>query len=84
MEDIVREMAVAVTTLTVTTLTNKNNDGNCVSTKNVVDALQAIPDIDEDLLLDACDFLENERKARIFLALDQTLRKKWLTRKLCS
>ncbi|XP_057468414.1 uncharacterized protein LOC130757641 [Actinidia eriantha] len=76
-EDAMREIAVAVTILT-----KKNNDGHCIDTKNVINALQAIPDMDEDLLLDACDFLEDESKARMFLALDQTLRKKWLTRKL--
>ena len=78
-EDVTREMAVAVTTLT-----KKNNNGNCLDTKNGIDALQAIPDtadMDEDLVLDACEFLEDERKARMFLALDQTLRMKWLTRK---
>lgn len=81
MEDAMQEMAVAVTTLTKKKKKKKKN-GNCISTKNVIDALQAIPDIDEDLLLDACDFLEDERRARMFLALDETLRKKWLTRKL--
>ncbi|XAR64801.1 hypothetical protein NMG60_11008641 [Bertholletia excelsa] len=77
MTDAIQEMAVAVTTLT-----KRKNDVNSVSVKDVIRALQAIPDIDEDLLLDACDFLEDERKARMFLALDESLRKKWLMRKL--
>uniref|UniRef100_A0A5B7AKG0 Myb/SANT-like domain-containing protein n=1 Tax=Davidia involucrata TaxID=16924 RepID=A0A5B7AKG0_DAVIN len=76
MADALREMAQAVTTLT-----KKDND-NFISTKSVIDALQAIPDIDEDFLLDACDFLEDEKRARMFLAFDGTLRKKWLMRKL--
>ncbi|KAA8516827.1 hypothetical protein F0562_017355 [Nyssa sinensis] len=63
MADVLREMAAAVTTLT-------KKDDNSISTKNVIDTLQAIPDIDEDLLLDACDFLEDEKRARMFLALD--------------
>ncbi|XP_030544450.1 L10-interacting MYB domain-containing protein isoform X3 [Rhodamnia argentea] len=50
--------------------------------EGAISALQEIPDIDDDILLDACDLLEEERKARTFLALDAPLRKKWLLRKL--
>ncbi|XP_038700570.1 L10-interacting MYB domain-containing protein [Tripterygium wilfordii] len=50
--------------------------------ENAINALQAVPDIEEELLLDGCDLLEDERKAKTFLALDITLRKKWLLRKL--
>ncbi|XP_059640663.1 L10-interacting MYB domain-containing protein [Cornus florida] len=63
-------------------LVGKKADKKFVSIENAIDALQAIPDIDDDLLLDACDLLEDERKAKTFLALDATLRKKWLLRKL--
>ncbi|XP_027934953.1 L10-interacting MYB domain-containing protein-like isoform X2 [Vigna unguiculata] len=70
-------VAVAVTSLTKT----KNDD---FSVDNVLSVLQAIPDLDDDLILDACDFLEDERRARLFLALAASLRKKWLLRKLRS
>lgn len=71
------EMATAVSSLTT-----KKNDENSVSIENVIQAVQALPDMDEDLVFDACDFLEDERKAKTFLALDAKLRKKWLIRKL--
>ncbi|KAF8400481.1 hypothetical protein HHK36_013779 [Tetracentron sinense] len=66
----------------VTSLTNKKEHKNSISIESVIDALQAIPDIDDDLLLDACDLLEDEKKAKTFLVLDVALRKKWLLRKL--
>ncbi|XP_028948627.2 L10-interacting MYB domain-containing protein-like isoform X3 [Malus domestica] len=53
-----------------------------VSIEKVIDVLKAIPDIDDDLLLDAVDLLEDEKRARMFLALHPALRKKWLMRKL--
>ncbi|XP_010278767.1 PREDICTED: L10-interacting MYB domain-containing protein-like isoform X2 [Nelumbo nucifera] len=78
MIEALREMAHAVTSLA-----NKKKDNEVPSTlEKVVNALQAIPDIDEDLFLDACDLLEDEQKAKMFLALDSTIRKKWLMRKL--
>ncbi|XP_061365529.1 L10-interacting MYB domain-containing protein [Gastrolobium bilobum] len=71
------EMATAVSTLST-----KKNDDNSISIENVIEAVQALPDMDEDLVLDACDFLEDEKKAKTFIALDAKLRKKWLIRKL--
>ncbi|XP_043695598.1 uncharacterized protein LOC122646171 isoform X2 [Telopea speciosissima] len=77
MADALREMAIAVTSLT-----NKKENDSPNTLENVVNALKAIPDIDEDFFLDACDLLEDEQKAKMFLALDVTIRKKWLMRKL--
>uniref|UniRef100_A0A7N0RA10 Myb/SANT-like domain-containing protein n=2 Tax=Kalanchoe fedtschenkoi TaxID=63787 RepID=A0A7N0RA10_KALFE len=55
---------------------------NTPSIETVVQAVQSLPDMDEDLILDACDLLEDEKKVKTFLALDVKLRKKWLIRKL--
>ncbi|XP_028781955.1 L10-interacting MYB domain-containing protein isoform X2 [Neltuma alba] len=67
---------------TVSSLSTKKSDDNSVPIEIVIEAVQALPDMDEDLVLDACDFLEDEKKARTFLALDVKLRKNWLLRKL--
>ncbi|CAA7054193.1 unnamed protein product [Microthlaspi erraticum] len=53
-----------------------------IAIEDAVEAIQALPDMDEELILDACDLLEDEIKAKTFLALDVKLRKKWLLRKL--
>ncbi|KAL1331813.1 L10-interacting MYB domain-containing protein isoform X1 [Arachis ipaensis] len=74
-----KHMAVAVTSLTKQT---KIED--TFSIDKAIKVLQAIPGMDEDLILDACEFLEDERRARMFMALDDNLRKKWLLRKLRS
>ncbi|XP_054800261.1 L10-interacting MYB domain-containing protein [Prosopis cineraria] len=67
---------------TVSSLSTKKSDDNSVPIEVAIQAVQALADMDEDLVLDACDFLEDGKKARTFLALDVKLRKKWLLRKL--
>ncbi|CAK9135054.1 unnamed protein product [Ilex paraguariensis] len=74
------EMATAVSSLTDKRKDDENS--NSIPIENLIEAIQSLPDMDEDLVLDACDFLEDEKKAKTFLALDVKLRKKWLIRKL--
>ncbi|XP_065633538.1 L10-interacting MYB domain-containing protein isoform X2 [Quercus suber] len=80
MADALREMASAVNSLSDKKKDDENS--NSIPIENVIEAVQALPDMDEDLVLDACDFVEDEKKAKTFLALDVKLRKKWLLRKL--
>ncbi|XP_022636618.1 uncharacterized protein LOC106760000 isoform X2 [Vigna radiata var. radiata] len=76
MKEALSEMASAVNALM-----NKRENSNS-SFEDALNVLQAMPDIDEELVMDASDLLEDETKAKIFLALDISLRKKWLLRKL--
>ncbi|RZC06038.1 L10-interacting MYB domain-containing protein [Glycine soja] len=76
MKEALSEMASAVKAL----MNDKEN--NDTSFDDALSALRAMPDVDDELVMDACDLLEDERKANIFLALDISLRKKWLLRKL--
>ncbi|MCL7030544.1 hypothetical protein MKW94_018452 [Papaver nudicaule] len=79
MIDAILEMASAVTSLAEKT----KETSDTVSIDTWMAALRALPDIDEELFLDACDFLEvDEKRAKTFVVLDAGLRKKWLIRKL--
>ncbi|KAI7998152.1 L10-interacting MYB domain-containing protein [Camellia lanceoleosa] len=69
-------------TTSVVTRLVKKQEKSYDSIANAIDALQSVSDIDDELLLDGCDLLEDERKAKTFLALDVNLRRRWLLRKL--
>lgn len=81
MIDAILEMASAITSLAEKT----KETSDSVSIETWMAALRALPDIDEELFLDACDFLEvDANRAKTFVVLDASLRKKWLERKLRS
>ncbi|KAI3976228.1 hypothetical protein MKX01_019174 [Papaver californicum] len=81
MIDAILEMASAVTSLAE----KSQETSDSVSIETWMAALRAVPDIDEELFLDACDFLEvDAKRAKSFVLLEESLRKKWLVRKLRS
>lgn len=81
MLNVLREMASAVSCLVEK---KKVDNKNLIDIKDVIEGVQSLPDMDDDLILDACDYLEDDKKAKTFLALDFKLRRKWLIRKLRS
>ncbi|KAA8539078.1 hypothetical protein F0562_025770 [Nyssa sinensis] len=60
----------------------KKETYNSLKSINVVEALDAIPDLEENIYMDACDLLEDEGKAKIFVSLDVSKKKACLIRKL--
>ncbi|CAN6484698.1 unnamed protein product [Victoria cruziana] len=73
-----RQMAAAVNSLANAFKEVKNSQ----LVEKYMSALSEIPGMDPDLFLAACDLLEDEKKAKTFLALNVELRKRWLMKKL--
>ncbi|XP_020222381.1 uncharacterized protein LOC109804884 isoform X3 [Cajanus cajan] len=54
-----------------------------VCLEEVVEKVQNMPDFDDDLIIEACEYLcFDEKRALMFLKLDERLRKKWLLKRL--
>ncbi|KAL7200373.1 hypothetical protein ACSBR1_032324 [Camellia fascicularis] len=66
MSSALREMATAVSCLA--DKKKDDEDSSSISVENVMEAIQALPDMDENFILDACDLLEDEKKAKTFWA----------------
>lgn len=59
----------------------ENNKTVCL--EEVVEKVQNIPDFDDDLIIEACEYLcFDEKRALMFLKLDERLRTKWLLKRL--
>lgn len=58
-------------------------ESKAVCLDEVFQMVQTIPDFDDDLILDTCEYLSlDEKRARMFIKLDERLRKKWLLKRL--
>ncbi|KAI7729421.1 hypothetical protein M8C21_010259 [Ambrosia artemisiifolia] len=78
----IQQMTNAVSCLVEKRKLEAEENKNSIDVENVIAGVQALPDMDDEFILDACDYLEDDNKAKTFLALDVRLRRKWLIRKL--
>ncbi|XVF04897.1 hypothetical protein REPUB_Repub05bG0124600 [Reevesia pubescens] len=59
------------------------SESKAVCLDELFQMVQSIPDFDDDLIVDACEYLSfDEKRARMFMKLDERLRKKWLFKRL--
>ncbi|CDP09648.1 unnamed protein product [Coffea canephora] len=59
------------------------NESVCLD--EIFEMVKNIPGFDDDLIIDACEFLSfDEKRAKMFLKLDERLRKMWLLKRLRS
>lgn len=62
---------------------NNNNEAGGVCLDEVFEMVQNIPGFDDDLIIEACEFLSfDEKRAKMFLKLDERLRRLWLIKRL--
>lgn len=59
----------------------ENNKTVCLD--ELFEMVQTIPGFDDDLIIEACEYLSfDERRAMMFMKLNERLRKKWLLKRL--
>lgn len=79
MLDMMSVMAVDIGRIADALTENKNH--SCL--EKVIEIVQSIPDFDDDLIIEACEYLcYDDKKALMFMKLDERLRKKWLLKRL--
>ncbi|CAL1403555.1 unnamed protein product [Linum trigynum] len=58
---------------------------NSVDLDELFEMIRVIPEFDDDLVIDACEYLScDDKKAKMFMKLDDRLRRKWLLKRLRS